>query len=340
VCGWLAGLRTGQALTHGALSLVPLYAGEKTAAAPRYLTLAAAIAAGAVTIAEAGTAQVPTLQVVNEGALPVLILDGEEVVGGRQNRVANSTLLVPPKCTFPLPVSCVEQGRWYQSSATFAPGEAAFPALRAAKAEHVAAGYASTGAPVANQAAVWREVFELHAREAVASPTQAMRDAYEQRQDALQQAERALPLPEDGPVGVAGVAQGHAFCADVFDHPATLRAYWSRLLRSYTLEAAGTAGKEGAPQAAAAGEAVAATHRLLERARSASAMVFPSPGLGYDVRLSGHKLVGASLVHGGAAIHTALFRRSPRESRGVAAGSSAGGWIDRPSRRARQFGDF
>jgi hypothetical protein len=46
----------------------------------------------------------------------VLIVDGEELVGAKQNRVVNLTILVPAQQTVVIPVTCVEQGRWHHVS--------------------------------------------------------------------------------------------------------------------------------------------------------------------------------------------------------------------------------
>jgi hypothetical protein len=71
---------------------------------------------------EAGSA--PELRVVNEGALRVLILEGDELVGARQNRVVNSSVLVAAGSELVLPVSCVERGRWsYLPCAGIFPGD-------------------------------------------------------------------------------------------------------------------------------------------------------------------------------------------------------------------------
>ena len=66
---------------------------------------------------------VPDLRVVNEGALPVLILEGDELIGAKQNRVVNSTVLVAAESQLVLPVSCVERGRWSYRSRAFSSGE-------------------------------------------------------------------------------------------------------------------------------------------------------------------------------------------------------------------------
>jgi hypothetical protein len=67
---------------------------------------------------EAGS--VPELVVSNPLAEDVLLYDGEELLGAKQNRILNVSVLVAGKTTLSIPVSCVEQGRWRHVSADFA----------------------------------------------------------------------------------------------------------------------------------------------------------------------------------------------------------------------------
>lgn len=89
---WLTGLRFGEPISHKALALIPLYA-DGVKGRLQYRPLALAIASGEVLVTEAPGATVPTLRLTNRGQLPVLILDGEELVGGRQNRVVDTRVL-------------------------------------------------------------------------------------------------------------------------------------------------------------------------------------------------------------------------------------------------------
>lgn len=48
----------------------------------------------------------------NRGLDPAFLLDGEELVGAKQNRILNLSILVPGQTSLEIPVSCVEQSRW------------------------------------------------------------------------------------------------------------------------------------------------------------------------------------------------------------------------------------
>jgi len=209
-----------------------------------YVTLAAAYATGDVIVSEKSIASVATLLLINCCSVPILILDGEEIVGGRQSRVVNTTLLVPAQCEFELDVTCVEQGRWHPAAGeTFAPGETLYPTLRQQKSAQTAASLRASGVAHADQTAVWGEVAARQAHSGTRSSTRAIHDVYLERREALQRAEDVLRHPAEEPVGVVGdepvgvvaVVGGRAICVDVFDRPATLCAYWPSLVRSYAL---------------------------------------------------------------------------------------------------------
>ncbi len=82
---------------------------------------------------------VPDLRVINRAEKMVLILDGEELVGAKQNRIVNTTILVAAQSTLVIPVSCVEQGRWSYRTLSFESQDRMLGSeLRAALAAQVA----------------------------------------------------------------------------------------------------------------------------------------------------------------------------------------------------------
>jgi ARG and Rhodanese-Phosphatase-superfamily-associated Protein domain len=105
VAAFLAGLDVGSCVGSDELTMFPLIAREPRE--PHYATLSEAVAAGRARVTEISDAgSVPELRIVNDGDLPVLIIDGEELVGAKQNRIVNLTILVPAKTTLTIPVSC------------------------------------------------------------------------------------------------------------------------------------------------------------------------------------------------------------------------------------------
>ncbi|GMQ74855.1 MAG: hypothetical protein BMS9Abin01_0095 [Gammaproteobacteria bacterium] len=98
------------------LTVFPLLSGLRSSL--DYLMLAEGLRQGLVCVREISEGgSVPDLVVENRADVAVLIVDGEELVGAKQNRVTNLSMLIPAKRTTTIPVSCVEQGRWADASA-------------------------------------------------------------------------------------------------------------------------------------------------------------------------------------------------------------------------------
>ncbi|MBA3490629.1 MAG: hypothetical protein H0T55_00945 [Rubrobacteraceae bacterium] len=107
----LDSLEIGDPVSHGLLHIFPLRGG--THAEQDLSLLEDALHAGTLRVEEMNEAgSVPELHIVNEGTLQVLILEGDELIGAKQNRVVNSSVLIATNSELVLPVSCVERGRW------------------------------------------------------------------------------------------------------------------------------------------------------------------------------------------------------------------------------------
>jgi hypothetical protein len=121
----LQAITLGEAQTFANLQITPLLAPSTGTA--DYLTLSEAQALGLAVVTEVSeSGSVPTLLLENTADQAVFLLDGEELIGAKQNRILNLTLLVPAKTTLEIPVSCVEQGRWSHRSKEFASAERTF----------------------------------------------------------------------------------------------------------------------------------------------------------------------------------------------------------------------
>ncbi|HXK39805.1 MAG TPA: DUF6569 family protein, partial [Candidatus Paceibacterota bacterium] len=115
----LSRARLGESAQFKNMTVFPLFAPSNGRAG--YVLLGDALARNLAHVTEVSeSGSVPELLFVNEADEKVLLVDGEELVGARQNRILNVTLLVGGKQKVVIPVSCVEQGRWAYKSRHFA----------------------------------------------------------------------------------------------------------------------------------------------------------------------------------------------------------------------------
>ena len=100
----LATILTGEPVTHGAHAVIPLLAPNLDD--PDWLTLKEAGDRARVTeVSEAGS--VPLLKMANGADRPLLLLDGEELIGAMQNRILNTTVLVRAHTEVTISMTCL-----------------------------------------------------------------------------------------------------------------------------------------------------------------------------------------------------------------------------------------
>jgi len=141
-----------------------------------YILLDEALGSGLIEVTEVDNhGAVPNLKVHNKSPRMVLILDGEELVGAKQNRIVNTTILVAGNATVIIPVSCVEQGRWSYKTSQFYSEKRMMPSwLRAMKAEQVKCSVKARGEYQSDQSALWADIAERASRRDAVSPSMAM----------------------------------------------------------------------------------------------------------------------------------------------------------------------
>jgi hypothetical protein len=271
---------------------------------PGYLTLDEALESNALKVREISEAgQVPTLQVHNEGGTRVFLMAGEELVGAKQNRVLDVSVMVAEEADLGIPVSCVERGRWFYRSRCFGScGTSSHSHLRHLISSQVHHSYRTHGIAASDQGAVWAEIERKLAELGHASPTHALHEAYESREVVLNHTLDCLGAPR-GCCGAAFAFGGEVRGMDLFDRPETLAKLWPKLIRSYAIDALGFSNPGGSLPRAAEVET------LFRSAVSAQVDVFKSPGLGEDLRLESQDLLGAALMVDRRPIHLELFRQ-------------------------------
>lgn len=326
--------RVGAPQSHANLAVFPLWTAAP--AGRPYMTLDEALSSGQVRVTEVSqNGSVPDLRLINEADRPVLLLDGEELRGAKQNRVLNLTILAPAGKTIVVPVSCVEQGRWAHRSAAFASSDhVLYSRSRAAKAAAVTDSLGSFGRPLADQGAVWASILEKMHRLGTSSATSAMEDVFQARREGVDGFVAALH-PEPEQTGAVFALNGSVAGIELFDHPDALAKVFPKLVRSWALDAIEDAPKEvPAPPMEAA-------HAFLDMVAEAEMQSFDAVGQGTDVRLRAAEVSGGAVVDDGRVVHLNAFRRPAEQDGRVRPFPSTTGesrpprvsWIVRASRR-------
>jgi hypothetical protein len=288
-------IQIGEPVAYRGIVLAPLFPRRRPRA--RYVTLDEAIGLGLRITEVDGFGSVPEVVARNPSRENVLLYDGEELAGAKQDRILNVTVLVPARTDVRIPVSCVERGRWSARSPAFAPARhAAYPELRRRKAERLLAAPLRRGGA---QDEVWEAVAEKSIRLGAYSPTGAQADLFAARRREVAGLRKAFRL-EQGQSGAVLALGPDQLCLDWVSRPEAFARLYPKLLDGYLLDALERLDGPAAPP----GRPEAFLGRLLAAARRRE----PSPGLGDDLRLTAKGLVGAGLEVGGELVQLSGFR--------------------------------
>ncbi|MDG2222060.1 MAG: hypothetical protein P8L85_11805 [Rubripirellula sp.] len=224
-------LQIADAHTFDGLTVFPIR--SSTDSRVEYQLADEALKQETICIEELGiSGSVPELQVRNLSKTSVLFIEGQELVGAKQNRVLNTSLLIPAETVSKIPVSCVEKRRWrYNGKKTFSSGANATTELRGKLKKSVSNAIEAKQGHRSDQREVWTEVSKLHRANGVTSSTGSMSAAFEKHKRKTSAYKQKLPYV-DGAIGIAIVINQQVVTVDLFDRPDTCRKVWDRLVMS------------------------------------------------------------------------------------------------------------
>jgi hypothetical protein len=293
-------VRLGAPQVHRNLAIFPLLAERD--GGPAYLLLDEALERKLARVTEVSDGgAVPELAFENESAEKILLVDGDELIGAKQNRIVNLSILVGPGERLVIPVSCVEQGRWSYRSRNFtAAHRTLFAKARAKKAVRVSQSMRASGGRASDQGEIWSDVAQKLASVGVQSGTHAMADAYLERGQDLE-AYAAAFRPEPRQRGAVIALDGRLVGLELFDSASAFSKYFAKLVHSYALDAIETAnGKHICPSEDE-------VRRFIDSLLNAEAEEFAALGEGQDIRLTGEHVAGGALAADGRLIHLAGY---------------------------------
>jgi hypothetical protein len=300
---FIDGINIGNAQSYRNLAVFPLVSDYVLDL--DYLTLDEALDKDAVDVVELDQdGSVPELKVVNKSEAMILILDGEELVGAKQNRIVNTTILIAGKDTVVIPVSCVEQGRWSYDSKKFRSQKRVMsPRMRAGKSEQVRFSLELSGDFTADQSTIWNDISEKALRMDAQSPSSAMSAIYKKKGQSIKDYTQHFSL-SGSQIGAVFMINGQVVGMDCFGKPETFEKVFEKLVESYALDAIDTPESKKDTKI----ERDQAT-KFVHSPTTCKAEPHPSVGLGTDCRLESKTTTGFALAHDDQILHLSAFSR-------------------------------
>ena len=293
-------LSIGEPQTNLNLTMFPLLTNEP--AKIDYLLLDQAIERNFLEISEVSDAgSVPNLKVLNKGDKRVLLLDGEELVGAKQNRILNVSVMVPANDSIVVPVSCVESGRWHaQSYSFFSAGRTHYAEGRARKTRAVNQSLSDICSRSGDQREVWGNISRKSTRMDAKSSTSASAELYKRHRERLNSFHDAYSVVPNQ-VGAIFSLTGSTSGVDLFEAPEALSGSFKKLIESYALDAVDNLDRnfDGTDEFDA--------KVLLDNISNSEAAAYEAVGEGEEYRFDNESLTGGSLVVDDNVVHLCAF---------------------------------
>jgi len=311
---YVGSLTVGRKQSFQNMAMYPLVSDYRTDT--DYLTLDEALERDAIQISEVSEqGSVSDLKVTNKSAHKVLILDGEELVGSKQNRIVNATILFKENFSAVIPVSCVEQGRWSYNSDNFRSEKRCFsPAIRAMKAEQVRDSVTRTNEYRSDQGEIWHEISAKFSRMESESPSMAYREIHEKEAPKVQSYVSHFKIKENQ-VGAVFLINGRIVGLEGFGRTDTFIKIFQKLAESYALDAIDWLHNNG--DDAAKTTKKKAVKKFIQTILTSDCSEHKSVQLGNDIRFSSDKITGFSLIHNRELFHLSAFAKASEKNSGT-----------------------
>ena len=289
----LGKVHLGDPMLMGEISVVPLLGGGP---GPEAQLLEDALEAGTAVVEEVGEAGVvEQVRASYTGSAVLLLVDGEEIVGAKQNRVLNASFLVPPGPPVIIPVSCVEQGRWRYTSRGFSSsGRTISSRARSEKLRRVHHSVVTASSYDADQGAVWNDVEDILQRTHVSSSSMAYSDAAEARSVSVEDRLERL-TPGASQQGLAVVHGDKVLLVDIFGTTELYQRAWRKVARGILFEEFEPPLRQG--------DARVAVQEALRAAAGIPLVRTQAPGVGETLHGEGVGIVLGAVAHQGAVYH-------------------------------------
>lgn len=293
----IASVHLGDPMAFGPLSVRPIFSDPQSLGLS---TLSAALRNNIAQVEElSDSGVVGCLRVRNLGPKALFILDGESVIGGKQNRTFNTSLIVLAGETVLAPVSCLERGRWAARPANFAPaGHVHFADGRKNRIRTVSSSLSTRGDFASDQGEVWSGVRNRLSAASASSSSEAEADYAASRMTVVDKMLAGITAAP-GQTGAAFLRGDVLIGLELFGDPDLFSELLPMAARSYALEAL--------EPTLADPPCLFTTQNMLNELLRKPTSRHAAPGGGEALRWSEGPLEAAGLQFGDRLVHLVAF---------------------------------
>ena len=205
---------------------------------PDLMPLDVGLSMGLVEITEVDeNRSVGQLNVINNAVTPLLLMDGEEIKGAKQNRIINATMIIPAKSQQIIDVSCSESGRWNYNSQTFKHSyHMASSKVRRSKQESVNNSLRTSNQRISNQSQVWDDIESTQASLNIESSTHAQQDTFISLEKDIDNYLKHFPLQQKQNASII-IINNQVIGMELLYNADKYSQYHQRYMESYIIDA-------------------------------------------------------------------------------------------------------
>ncbi len=280
----------GPVQKHKNIAIVPIKVHKESAV--DYITYMEAANKGLLDMRETGS--VNLLKFFKKTAKKILMIKGEGVIGGKQNRIFSVNGLVGSK-EIDVPVHCQQQSRWHYDGPVMHGGsQEQFGSAEFVMAASVRSHLYKAGARGGQQSQTWNHIDNIAKRLGSSSASKDYQEIIGKKKNDIEDYVRKFDYIEGqtGVVCIIGKGKEKTYFVDMFDKGKTMSNQYKRLLESYTVDALSAKDFDGDTSDATQKEAGDFLDEVLKQHTEES----KSLDLGTDHEMLGKEIEGSALV--------------------------------------------
>ena len=297
----LENLNTFPAEIHENMTVIGVNISEKNNS--DLMSLEIGLNLGLVEISEVDeNGSVNEVKIINKAVTPLLLIDGEDIIGSKQNIIINSTIIIPAKSEKIIPVSCTEAGRWNYNSTKFHYSKhMANSRVRRDKLISVSQSLKREKSFRSNQNKVWSNIREIQDELEVDSTTNALHDSFVQRSNDIESYKKSFTIHENQN-GLIVYINGELVGFEIMYNSRRYKEYHDKIIESYILDAISKKGEEFNKE-------LIDEDSFLNMIKKSEFESYDSVGLGVDYRIDTDNLSGSAVIYNNKVVNASFFMK-------------------------------